>query len=34
MENKMATPTKKQLMNLKLMESGKFTNQEIMDGLD
>ena len=29
----MATPTKKQLMSPKLMDSGKFTDQEIMDGL-
>ena len=29
----MATPTKKQLMSPKVMDSGKFTDQEIMDGL-
>ena len=29
----MATPTKKQLMSPKIMDSGKFTDQEIMDGL-
>ena len=29
----MATPTKKQLMSPRLMDSGKFTDKEIMDGL-
>ena len=29
----MATPTKKQLMSPKIMDSGKFIDQEIMDGL-
>ena len=29
----MATPTKKQLMNPNIMDSGKFTDKEIMDGL-
>ena len=29
----MATPTKKQLMNPNIMDSKKFTDQEIMDGL-
>ena len=29
----MATPTKKQLMSPTIMDSGKFTDQEIMDGL-